>query len=421
MKLQDYKLRDFFLGGGIFRYNNISDMKMNYLWGIVTLMLAVSCTPSHQNRFQLDIQISEAPSGEFVFLAYPVNRKGTWYVQTDSARLVDGKIRFEGEIPGITPAYLSFENMDEVVLYLVPDKMHLRMNRSHPYDFTGLEGSLMKEIGDYRAQLGAVPQRLCEKNRRAIGLNERWLQASSENRDSLWRQFMQAVQEFKLEQAVEDSLRMAFITQHPDYAIAPHLLYLSTRVNRHEPQELKALYDRIPTTDGNRIMRELAEIQLAFVTGDSGFEVGMPGYDFTRTDASGNLVRLSDYVGKSVVLLDFWASWCGPCLKAAPAIHEAARKYADRGLQVIGLSVDDDPQAWRKALTEHGLDYCPQVLSCESVNSDVLYFPEQADLADLYQVTQIPCLILIDRDGRIAARWQRITPTEEAQLEEMLN
>ena len=98
-----------------------------------------------------------------------------------------------------------------------------------------------------------------------------------------------------------------------------------------------------------------------------------------------------------------------------------ARKYADRGLQVIGLSVDDDPQAWRKALTEHGLDYCPQVLSCESVNSDALYFPEQADLADLYQVTQIPCLILIDRDSRIAARWQRITPTEEAQLEEMLN
>ena len=77
MKLQDYKLRDFFWGGDIFRYNNISDMKMNYLWGIVTLMLAVSCTPSHQNRVQLDIQISETPSGEFIFLAYPVNRKGT--------------------------------------------------------------------------------------------------------------------------------------------------------------------------------------------------------------------------------------------------------------------------------------------------------------------------------------------------------
>lgn len=395
-------------------------MKMNHLWGIVTLMLVVSCTSPNQNQFRLEAQIAEARPAELVLLTYPVYREGAWYKQMDSVRVVDGKVHFEGEISGITPAYLSFENMDEVELYLVPDKMHLRMNRSHPYDFTGLEGSLMKEIGDYRTQLGAVPRQKYEKNRRAVDLNGQWAEASSEDRDSLWGQFLQAVQEFKLEQVVEDSLRMAFVARHPDYAIAPHLLYLSTRANRHEPQDLKALYDRIPTTDGNRIMRELAGIQLAFVTGDSGFEVGMHGYDFTRTDASGNLVRLSDYEGKSVVLLDFWASWCGPCLKAAPAIRELARKYADRGLQVIGLSVDDDPQAWRKALTEHDLDYCPQVLSCESVNSDALYFPEQADLADLYQVIEIPCLILIDRDGRIAARWQRITPMEEAQLEEML-
>lgn len=191
-------------------------------------------------------------------------------------------------------------------------------------------------------------------------------------------------------------------------------------MNRAGAQELKTLYDWIPTTDENRIMRELAGIQLAFVTGDSGFEVGMRACDFTRSDASGDLAHLSDYVGKSVVLLDFWASWCGPCLKAAPAIRKLARKYADKGLQVIGVSVDDDPAAWREALAKHGLDYCPQVLSCESANGEVLYFPEQADLADLYRVTQIPCLILIDREGRIAARWPRITPAEAAQLEKYL-
>lgn len=99
---------------------------------------------------------------------------------------------------------------------------------------------------------------------------------------------------------------------------------------------------------------------------------------------------------------------------------ELSISYADKGLQVIGISVDDDSVAWRQALAKHDLDYCPQVLSCESANDEARYFPEEANLADLYQVTQIPCLILINRDGRIAARWQRITPTEEAQLEEML-
>ena len=399
---------------------HISDMKANYLCGIITLMLAVSCTPSHQNRFRLEARISETPAAELAFLSYPVSREGIWYKQTDSARVIDGKIRFEGKIPGIIPASLSFENMDEVDLYLAPGNMHLEVSRLHPYDFTCSEVSLMEEIEDYRTQLGAVPRREYEKYRRAMDLNEQWTQASSEDRDSLWRQFLQAVQEFKSEQAVEDSLRMAYVEQHPDYTIAPHLLYRSIRMNRHEPHDLKALYDRIPTTPENRIMRKLAGIQLAFITGDRGCEVGMHGYDFTRTDASGELVRLSDYAGKSVVLLDFWASWCGPCLKAAPAIRDAARRYADKGLQVIGVSVDDDPAAWRQALAKHNLDDCPQVLSCESSTGEALYFPEQADLADLYQVKQIPCLILIDREGRIAARWQRITQTEDAQLEKML-
>lgn len=392
-------------------------MKANCLCAIFTWLLAVSCTPQAENRFRLEARVSEAPSAESVFLSYPVCREGVWYKQTDSARLVDGRIHFEGEISGITPACLSFENMDEVCFYLAPGSMRLQMNRARPYDFTCSEAALMEEIGVYRTQLGAVPRREYEKYRRAMDLNERWSQAASEDRDSLWGQFLQAVQDFKSEQAVEDSLRRAFVARHPDYAIAPQLLYLSARMGRAGSQELKTLYDRIPATDENRIMRELAGIQLAFITEDRGCEVGMRACDFTRSDASGDLVHLSDYVGKSVVLLDFWASWCGPCLKAAPAIRDAARRYADKGLQVIGVSVDDDPAAWRQALAKHCLDYCPQVLSCESDNGEALYFPEQADLADLYQVTQIPCLILIDREGRIAARWQRITPTEAAQLE----
>ena len=394
-------------------------MKANYLCGIITLLLAISCTSPNQNRFRLEARIAEARSAELASLTYPVYREGTWYKQTDSARVVDGRIHIEGEISGITPAYLTFENMDEVGLYLVPGTMHLQMSRLHPYDFTCPEVPLMEEVEDYRKQLGAVPRRAYEKSRRAMEINEQWAQASAEERETLWRQFLQAVQGFKLELAVEDSLRMAFVARHPDYTIAPHLLYLSIRTGRNDSDHLRALYDRISETAENRILRELAGIQLSYAPGETGYEVGDRACNFERREAAGGSIRLSDYK-KSVVLLDFWASWCGPCLKEAPAIRELARKYADKGLQVIGISVDDDSVAWRQALAKHDLDYCPQVLSCESANDEARYFPEEANLADLYQVTQIPCLILINRDGRIAARWQRITPTEEAQLEEML-
>ena len=111
-------------------------MKANYLCGIITLLLAVSCTTPNQNRFRLEARIAEARAAELTSLTYPVYREGIWYKQTDSARVVNGRIHFEGEITGITPAYLTFENMDEVSLYLVPGTMHLQMNRLHPYDFT---------------------------------------------------------------------------------------------------------------------------------------------------------------------------------------------------------------------------------------------------------------------------------------------
>ena len=176
-------------------------MKANYLCGIITLLLAISCTSPNQNRFRLEARIAEARSAELASLTYPVYREGTWYKQTDSARVVDGRIHIEGEISGITPAYLTFENMDEVGLYLVPGTMHLQMSRLHPYDFTCPEVPLMEEVEDYRKQLGAVPRRAYEKSRRALEINGQWAQASAEGRDTLGRQFLHAVQGFKLELA----------------------------------------------------------------------------------------------------------------------------------------------------------------------------------------------------------------------------
>ena len=388
------------------------------LWVACAVLLA-ACSASDRGRFRLEGEITGAAEGELIRLSYPVCRQGTWYSQTDSARVENGRFRFEGEVPGIVPASLDFDNMDEVCLYLEPSRIRLRMERDRLYgcEWRGL--SVGMELDEYRNWLGEVPQRLFEKSRWIQATNQRWADAAPDRRDSLWGPFMEALQAGKAELVVEDSLRMAYLEAHPDRTIAPQLLYRSIRAGTSDSDRLRALYGRIPETAENRILRELAGIQLSFAPGEVGYEVGDRAYAFERCEVAGGPVRLSDYAG-SVVLLDFWASWCGPCLKAAPAIREAARKYADQGLQVIGLSVDDDPEAWRRALTEHGLDYCPQVLSCESGNLDALYFPELADLSNLYQVMKIPCLILIDREGRIAARWQRITPTEEAQLETVL-
>jgi len=115
-----------------------------------------------------------------------------------------------------------------------------------------------------------------------------------------------------------------------------------------------------------------------------------PAPDFALKDADGKVVRLSDYRGQ-VVLLDFWATWCGPCKFEIPWFMEMQRKQKDRGFTVLGVSMDDD-----------GWEVVKPFISRIGVNYRVLMGNDQT--AQLYGgIDALPTTFLIDREGRIAS------------------
>ena len=113
--------------------------------------------------------------------------------------------------------------------------------------------------------------------------------------------------------------------------------------------------------------------------------------DFTRNDLSGNPVHLADYHGK-VVLLNFWATWCGPCLEEIPAFSRWQQQYGPAGLQVIGVSMDDDEKPVQHFLKKTPLAY-PVVMG-------------DSALAKLYGgVLGLPATYLVDAHGKIVAHY----------------
>jgi peroxiredoxin len=112
--------------------------------------------------------------------------------------------------------------------------------------------------------------------------------------------------------------------------------------------------------------------------------------DFTLMEIDGTSLRLSDYRGK-VILLDFWATWCAPCQEEIPRFVEWQNEYRDRGLQVIGVSMDDSPEPVQKFSREFRMNY-PVAIGTQ-------------DIASQYGgILGLPVNFVIGRDGRIKAK-----------------
>jgi peroxiredoxin len=183
-----------------------------------------------------------------------------------------------------------------------------------------------------------------------------------------------------------------YAKSHPASIVAAYEIYSNFSYNTRLGQ-LDSLYKLLDTNVrvtyfGKELENIIEKTKLT--------AIGNPAPEFTSNDASGKAVSLSSFKGK-YVLIDFWASWCGPCRLENPNVVKAFRKFHDKGFDIFGVSLDETKPEWLQAIKKDGLNWT-QVADLKGWKSDA---------ATLYGIKGIPMNYLLDKNGIIVAKGLR--------------
>jgi peroxiredoxin len=197
-----------------------------------------------------------------------------------------------------------------------------------------------------------------------------------------------------------------FIKDHPKQLASMWVLLNELR-NRLDQEEFAAIYNSLDKSLKDTKYGRSAAKYLARANGEeAGNSLLAP--DFTQEDAGGVAVKLSSFRGK-YVLVDFWASWCGPCRAENPNVVKAFERFKDKNFTILGVSLDNDKDRWVGAVKHDNLNWT-QVSDLKGWGNEV---------AQLYHVNAIPANFLIDPKGNIIGRNLRGAALE-AKLKEVL-
>jgi peroxiredoxin len=372
-----------------------------FIFSIAFFSLQVQAQQLAPKEFSVNGKVKNGAKGEKVILSRSAGNGAS--TKLDSTQLTaDGSFALKGvENDRGSFFTLNIADRQKVVLLVEGGEKFNVLADGTPRDAKGNGGNAEitgSKNMDYYAQIDQLMKAFAAK---VTVWNEEYA-AAEEKKDT------KKIQEVQASFAKADQERLSVIKKLlPEMGTS--LVALFTANNFLNPDTdleiLKKLaddYEKVEPTP------TLAKGFIGQVKRVAGVSIGQQAPDFTLNSPEGKPVALSSLRGK-FVLIDFWASWCGPCRMENPNVVRMYDKFKDKGFDIYGVSLDDNEKAWKTAIERDKLKWL-HGSELKKWNSGV---------AQAYGVNAIPATFLIDKDGKIIAKNLR-GPALESKLTELL-
>lgn len=357
-------------------------MKLAFL--ALALLLGGQLSYGQQNYFTIEGKLAKKTAYKYIYLNYQ-SPEG---FKQDSSLIKNGAFYFKGVPVYGTHAYIQLKGNGT----MDPDDGNQFDFSIEPVNFKIFMDENLNESRIEGSPIDKDFQKLKQILEPAYLAREKWYERYDQFKATASQDSIElnkySVEYQKLEQD-ETDLAVDYIINHP--GSFPSLMTLERFSHRLKLRQIEELFDGLDdrikqTFDGKEFRRQIDRM--------NAVQIGKIAPDFSARDTTGNMVSLTSLKGK-YLLLDFWASWCGPCRKENPYVVKAYQKFKAKNFEILGISLDDETtkERWLKAIKEDQLTWL-QVSDLKGWQSEV---------AELYHVRGIPQNFLLDPKGVIIA------------------
>ncbi|MEZ4796175.1 MAG: TlpA disulfide reductase family protein [Flavobacteriaceae bacterium] len=316
-------------------------------------------------------------------------------ITIDTAMVVNEAFTFTGNVSNAAIRILTVNGVQGTLAFVLePGEMDIELYKDS-IQYSIVEGTKNNDaFNDYKNNYRAINDKfLSVRNERDIARQDPNGRQLMEEKDIELRKVGEQRKDYPHD----------FIDENPDLDVS--LLVLETQmIGTNQNLErfktnVAALEKVINKNAANKFIGQRLHAFIAQKEIEARLDIGRKAPDFKSPDPNGNFIALEDIKGKATII-DFWAAWCGPCRKENPNIVKIYEKYHDKGLEIIGVSLDgrsnqsDPKRQWLKAIEDDGLPW-------HHVSS-LMYFRDP--VAELYNIHAIPATFVLDENGIIVGK-----------------